>query len=220
MNKLLHGYGVLWDMDGVLVDSGDAHFLSWQAVFTELGEEFSYDLFQKTFGMNNMGILQMIFGERATEKFIKEIGDKKESAFRASIQGNVQLLPGVVYWLNQFKKSGAKQAVASSGPPENIDAIIKAVNIGSYFDALVSGYDMPGKPNPDVFLKAAQSISIKSGNCLVIEDAVAGVEGAKQAEMVCIAVTTTNPREKLSAAQLIVDSLEEIEVGQIKAILL
>ena len=104
-----------------------------------------------------------------------------------------------------------KQAIASSAPPKNIEVLVQELQIGKYFDAIVSGYDIPGKPDPAVFLKAAQQVEVLPENCVVIEDAVAGVEGAKNAGMKCIAVTTTNVAEALSKADLIFDSLVDFK---------
>jgi beta-phosphoglucomutase-like phosphatase (HAD superfamily) len=216
----LNGYGILWDMDGVLVDSGDAHFLSWKEIFNELGLEFSFETFQETFGMNNKGILKKLCGERATDDFIAQVGDRKERLFRDMVRGHVEIFPGVVHWLERFSELGAKQAIASSAPPENISAQLAEVGVEIYLDAIVSGFDMPGKPNPDVFLAAAKEICINPQKCVVIEDAVAGVEGAKRAGMKCIAVTTTNSRDALQGADYVFDSLEELTLEHIKSILL
>jgi beta-phosphoglucomutase len=102
-------------------------------------------------------------------------------------------LPGVLTWLGQFQAWEFKQAITSSAPPENIEFLVVELKIKEYFDEIVSGFDLPGKPNPDVFLNAADSLHINPDNCIIIEDAIAGVEGAKRAGMKCIAVTTTNP---------------------------
>ena len=200
-------YAVLWDMDGVLVDTGDFHFQSWKETFEELDIPFDREDFRITFGMNNAGILERIFGRKPEPDEVTQISNKKESLFRELIKGKAELLPGVLGWLKQFQAWGIKQAITSSAPPENIDVLVAELKIEDFFDATVSGFDMPGKPNPDVFLKAANTLQLRPENCVVIEDAVAGVEGAKRAEMKCIAVTTTNPVSKLAKADYIVEHL-------------
>jgi HAD superfamily hydrolase (TIGR01509 family) len=216
----LEGFGIVWDMDGVLVDSGDAHYLAWKETFSEIGNEFTLEMFQETFGMNNAGILKKLCGDAATNDFIARVGDRKEILFRDMMKGNVKILSGVMHWLNRFSELGAKQAIASSAPPENISALLAEVRVEKFLDAIVSGFDMPGKPNPDVFLAAAKEIRIDPQNCVVIEDAVAGVEGAKRAGMKCIAVTTTNPRDALQVADYVFDSLEELTMDHIKSLFL
>jgi beta-phosphoglucomutase family hydrolase len=203
-------YGVLWDMDGVLVSTGDAHWRAWTKTLTKRGIPFSYEQFQATFGMNNMGILQRLLGEDADPDLVREISEEKESQFRQTVKGNVALMDGVREWLERLDAWEAKQAVASSAPEANIDTLIDELGIRGYFDALVSGTDLPGKPEPDVFLKAARSIDVAPEQCVVIEDAVAGVEAARRAGMRCIAVTTTNPVKKLQGADVVVDRLDKV----------
>jgi beta-phosphoglucomutase-like phosphatase (HAD superfamily) len=100
--------------------------------------------------------------------------------------------------------------VASSAPLENIEATVDELNIRQYFSALISAYSMPGKPDPSVFLEAARQLGVESKQCIVVEDAVAGVTAAKNAGMKCIAVSTTHPKLSLSAADIVVDNLEEL----------
>jgi len=119
-------------------------------------------------------------------------------------------LPGVLTWLERLALLGARQVVASSAPPENIEALIDELCLRAYFPVLLSGFDLPGKPQPDTFLKAASLINVPPAQCVVIEDSVAGVEAARRAGMKCIAVTTTNPASKLSTAELIVESLDQL----------
>ena len=121
--------------------------------------------------------------------------------------------------LGYFQAKGIRQAIASSAPLENIDVLVDELNLRRSFDALVSGYHLIGKPAPDVFLASAQAIGILPQNCLVIEDAVTGVESAKRAGMLCIAVTNTNPAEKLQEADYIVDSLLRLEPGFLEELL-
>ena len=207
MTKYQH-YAVLWDMDGVLVDTGDFHYRSWKETFEELDIPFDKEDFRKTFGMNNAGILEWVFGRKPELDEVTRISDEKEALFRELIKGKAEPLLGVKSWLKQFQTWGIKQAITSSAPPENIEVLVAELKIGEYFDEIVSGFDLPGKPNPDVFLKAAKKLQIPPEKCIVVEDAIAGVEGAKRAGMKCIAVTTTNPAGSLKRADCIFENLE------------
>ena len=200
-------YAVLWDMDGVLVDTGDFHFIAWKKMFDELGLPFDREDFRKTFGMNNAGILEWMFGRKPVPEEVSRISDKKESLFRELVKGKAEPLPGVLDWLKQFQAWGLKQAITSSAPPKNIEVLVAELKIEDFFDAIVSGFDLPGKPNPDTFLKAANILQVSPENCVVVEDAIAGVEGAIRAGMKCIAVTTTNPAGKLAKADYIFENL-------------
>lgn len=205
-----HRYGVLWDMDGVLVDSGEFHFQSWVTALREHGFSLDREQFRRTFGMNNAGIIRLLLGE-SDQHLETPISERKEHLFRQEIRGRAKLLPGVSRMLDLCRRAGFRQAVASSGPPANIDALIEELMVGPFFDALVSGAAMPGKPAPDVFLEASRTIGIPPSHCIVVEDAIAGVQAARNAGMSCIAVTTTNPREALTDADIVVDTLEELD---------
>jgi len=112
--------------------------------------------------------------------------------------------------LHFLKSKGIRQAIASSAPQENIDALMDELVLRDNFEVIVSGEELAGKPAPDVFLAATQAIGIPPQNCLVIEDSVTGVEAAKQARILCLAVTNTYPAEKLYQADYIVDSLLQV----------
>jgi len=204
-------YAILWDMDGVLVDTGEHHYVAWKKTFDELKVPFSKDQFQATFGMNNTGILEIIYGEELPPDQVQKISDRKESLFREAVKGNAKLLPGIGKALKNFSAWGFKQAIASSAPPENIEVLVQELKISKYFGAIVSGFDIPGKPNPAVFLMAANKLGAEPKKCTVIEDAVAGVQGAKNAGMKCIAVTTTNTANALSEADLVLENLVELD---------
>lgn len=209
---------VLWDMDGVLIDTGDLHYLTWKMALEELGYIFSKEQFIATFGKNNDSTLEMLFGARPDPELSMKITDRKETLFREMIKGKAELLPGVLDWLALFKEWGTRQAVASSAPVENIDVLVDELAIRPYFDAIVSGADLQGKPAPDVFLKAAAALEVSPAQCIVIEDTVHGVQGARAAGMRCIAVTTTNPANALSDAHLVLEDLTELDEEKLAAL--
>lgn len=203
-------FGVLWDLDGVLVDTGEAHYYAWAKALDEHQIPFTREQFRATFGMNNAGILQLLLGRAFTPEALAVIGDEKELYFRESIRGRAQLLPGVTDWLARLQAQGVRQAIASSAPPANIEVIVDELNLRPYFEAVVSGADLPGKPDPATFLLAAEKIDCPPRHCLVVEDAVAGVTAAKRAGMKCLAVTTTHPASALQMADLITHRLDAL----------
>jgi beta-phosphoglucomutase family hydrolase len=202
--------GVLWDLDGVLVDTGEFHFQTWSGLFAGYGIPFTHELFRATFGMNNAGILTTLLGHKPTPELLAEISDRKEQRFREAVRGRAQPLPGVLAWLERLKAAGLRQAIASSAPPANIDALVDELGLRAYFEAIVSGFDLPGKPDPALFLKVARLINVPPERCIVVEDAVAGVEAARRAGMKCIAVTTTNPAHALKTADVVVKRLDAL----------
>ena len=203
-------FGVIWDLDGVLVDTGEFHFQSWSRTLGHYEIPFNRDFFRKTFGMNNTGVLTTLLGQTPDPHLLTKIDQEKEQLFRELIRGQAQPLSGVKSWLDRFAGEACHQAIASSAPQANIDALINELSIRKYFQAVVSGADMPGKPDPAVFLEAARQIEIPVERNLVIEDSVAGVEAARRAGMKCVAVLTSHSREALKNAHIVVERLDEL----------
>jgi beta-phosphoglucomutase len=202
--------GVLWDMDGVLVDTGEYHFRAWSQVLPEYGLTMTPEFFRATFGMNNAGLVSRLLGRTPEPEYLAELSERKEAQFRQLLRGHVQPLPGARLWLERLKAEGVPQAIASSAPLANIDAIMDELGLRSYFAVILTGINLPGKPDPTVFLKAARLIDVPPERCVVVEDAVAGVEAAKRAGMWCIAVTTTNPAGALDGAHVVVERLDAL----------
>ena len=205
--------GVIWDMDGVLVDTGEVHFQSWVDTLPDFDIPFTREIFNNTFGMNNEGILKLLRGEDFDPKIMADISERKEASFRRAIHGGLKTMPGVLTLLEAIRYENIPQAIGSSAPQKNIDAVVEELGLNNYFKALISAAEMPGKPDPAVFLTAAQELNAPVTQCVVIEDAITGVEAALQAGMKCIAVTTTNTASSLQAANMVVDQLDELSVG-------
>lgn len=201
---------ILWDMDGVIADSGEAHFLAWQILYRERGQELAYETFAQTFGMTNIPILKAWLGEDTPLEELQALSLRKEQLFREQAREHLRILPGVLDWLKRGRERGYRQAVASSGPMANVVTQVNTLNIADYFDALLSGAFLPNsKPDPAIFLQAAAALGAKPAECLVIEDSLMGLEAARAAGMRCIAVTTTHPASKL-IADIVVDSLAKL----------
>jgi HAD superfamily hydrolase (TIGR01509 family) len=203
---------ILWDMDGVIADTGEAHFMAWQILYRERGETITHEEFARTFGMSNLPILRAWLGDDQPLERLQAVSKRKEKLFRELAHDHTHILPGVIAWLERGRARGYRQAVASSGPMANVVTLVSALDIADYFDALVSGAGLPrSKPDPAVFLQAAAALGAQPTDCLVIEDSLMGIEAAKAAGMRCIAVTTTHPASKLGQADIIVDTLEALK---------
>lgn len=205
-------HGVIWDLDGVLVDTGEFHYISWIETLSRYGIPFTRETFNHSFGMNNEGILRLLLRDNYSDEIFQAISEEKESNFRRAIRGRVKTLPGAISLLTKIEAANIPQAIGSSAPQANIDAIINELGITSYFKAIVSAAEMPSKPDPTVFNTAAQFINALPERCVVFEDAIAGVEAAHRAGMKCVAITTTNEARHLQAADLIIDRFESVSV--------
>jgi beta-phosphoglucomutase family hydrolase len=207
---------VLWDMDGVVADTARQHFQSWQFAFGKHGVKFSEGEFKSVFGQRNDIIIRKIMGAGVNPAMIEKVARDKEEFFRAAVKKDLKPFPGVIKLLITIKDNGIRAAIGSSAPLENIRAVLSGLGIEDYFQALVYGLEVQeGKPSPQVFQLAARKLGAQPGNCIVIEDAVAGVRAAKSGGMHCIAVTNTHPAATLAEADVVVDSLERIGLNQL-----
>jgi HAD superfamily hydrolase (TIGR01509 family) len=202
---------IIWDMDGVLADTGEAHLRAWQVLYGERGQMITREEFMETFGMANGPIIKRWLGKDTPEAEVAQIAARKEALYRDILRGHVRPLPGVLAWLAHARALGWRQVIASSTEMANIIAVIGELGIGNYFDALVSGAFLPrSKPDPGLFMQAAATVGAAPSDCLVVEDAIVGVEAALCAKMRCIAVTTSHPAAKLARADIVVPSLAEL----------
>ncbi len=207
---------VIWDLDGVIIDSGEEHRQAWYRMTKEEGLSLTDGQFWSTFGQRNDAIIQKLWGPLTPER-VKVLADLKEQYFREAISKTAAPLPGAIELLSALHDAGYPQALASSAPVANIELISDVLRLDRYLNALVSGETVPhGKPAPDIFLKAAERLGVKPEYSLVIEDAVAGVEAAHAGGMRCIAVAGDRDLAGLRAAELMVKSLTEVSVEQIR----
>jgi beta-phosphoglucomutase len=206
---------VLWDLDGVIVDTDIHHYQSWISVLPRYGLTLSPELHKQTFGMNNAQILRLISSDGLTAKEMLAIGMAKEAHFRVLVAHGLQPMAGVENWLGCFENWGLRQAIASSAPMDNIMAILNTLQLIDYFQAIVSGHDLLAKPDPAVYREAAARIDVAAQHCLVIEDALVGVAGAQAAGMRVIAVATTFSAAELEHADIVLDSLDQLDPAQL-----
>ena len=202
---------VIFDVDGVLVDSYQAHFRSWQILFNELNIDFTEQQFRNTFGRRSEEILAMFYGDTLSSDQIAEYDDHKEAVYRDILREDVPLIDGAVDLIDQLRKAAFSLGVGSSGPRENILLSLERLDRAHVFGAVITRADVSrGKPDPQVFQLAAAGLDIPADECFVVEDAPAGVEAANRAGMTSIALTGTATRHELSHATLVVDSLREL----------
>lgn len=200
-----HRLAILWDMDGTILDTKTCHYISWRDVLRQHGFDLTEGLFNEHFGRNNASILPIYLGYEPDPELANEMISEKEVLFREMAPSESRMFPGVESWLKTAQSLGIRQAIASSGSLENIKVMADAFGISSYFTQVVSGAELPAKPEPDVFLVAAKAVGVSPDHCLVVEDSIPGINAAKRAGMKCIALTSTNPASRLGQADETVD---------------
>lgn len=211
--------GFIFDWDGVVIDSHAAHEESWELLFKELGQPMPEGFFKATFGMRNQQIIPEYFSFVKADDLpeILRLGDRKEVLYREILRRDgITPLPGVVALLEEMRSLSIPRCVGSSTPRKNIDTIIEMAGLQGLFDDIVSADDVTaGKPDPQVFLKAAGKIGREPTRCIVFEDAFVGIEAGKRAGMKVVAVATTHPIEKLTEADVALPNLAGVTVEQV-----
>ena len=214
-------YAVIFDMDGVLVDTYHAHYQSWLKMAEAEGLGFTEEEFAQTFGRTSREIIAHFWGTGYTDEQIAELDDRKEEAFRRIIAADFPAMPGAHALLGRLHGAGFKLAVGSSGPPENVDLVLDRLGTRRLFDAVITATDVTrGKPDPQVFLLAAGRLGVPPERCAVVEDAAPGIAAAEAAGMTSIGLTSTGrTAESLAAATLVVGSLAELSVDAVRRLI-
>ena len=211
-NNLL---GVVWDLDGVIVDSAEAHNASWVAMARDFGVPYDPERdFRAIFGKHNTDIIGGLWNITEAAR-VEEMAQSKERYFR-NAAAHLKPLSGVLELMQDLHERGWKQEIGSSAPIENIELLLKATGTARFMEAIASGNDVTrGKPDPEVFLIAFRRMGVAPRNGVVIEDAPAGVEAAIRAGAACVAVTNTQTAEALkkAGAHLVVASLTEVNTS-------
>ena len=212
--------GALFDWDGVIIDSHNQHEKSWSKLAEEENEVLPDNFFKMTFGMRNENIIPNFFGnciDVTNQEEVTRLADRKEEIYREIIiSDGIEPLPGVRDLLQSLMSEEIACSIASSTPIANIETVMGMIGLSDYFDAITAAEDVSnGKPNPEVFLKAAEKIKVDPKHCVVFEDAHVGIEAGLAANMQVIAVATTHPVESLGNAHMVTENLESIDAEKI-----
>jgi HAD superfamily hydrolase (TIGR01509 family) len=213
-------FAVIFDMDGVLVDSYQAHFESWKRTYGEIDVQYSEAKFAGDFGRTSRDILRRTLGDELTVERVRELDGRKEAFYREILRENFPAMDGATELIQALAASNFRLAIGSSGPPENVALVVELLTGSEHFSATVTGADVThGKPDPQVFLIAAERLGVPPARCAVVEDAVHGITAAKRAGMTAIALTGTVQRAELAAADAVVDSLRQLSPERIGALI-
>ena len=194
--------GLLFDMDGTLVDNLAYHFKAFDAYAQREGFTLLEPVSLKINGMHSNDIFPLLLGDKVVAEYgLDRLNREKEEVYREMYRPNIEPIVGIMEFLKAAKAAGVKCAIGSSGCRENVQMIIDGLGLDGLIDASISGSDVThGKPHPEIFTKAHEALGLKAEECVVVEDAVNGILAGVAAGCKCIAVTTTATAEVLTEA--------------------
>jgi beta-phosphoglucomutase len=205
----------IFDHDGVLVDSLAHHQDAWIELGRQSGLPITAEFVKATFGMANPSMFERLLGRPLDPQTLSDYIEIKESVYRDLARGNIVLLPGIRTLIDGLTTSGVALAIGSSGIRRNLELTVESCGLDGRFSAISSIEDVTkGKPDPEIFLVAAQKAGIDPARAVVFEDATFGIIAAKAAGMRAVGVTTTNTAEALheAGADEVVETFEGYDV--------
>jgi HAD superfamily hydrolase (TIGR01509 family) len=212
MNKK---FAILFDMDGVIVDSNPYH----KAALVQFCEQHGYhltdaELRQKIYGRTNKEWITNLFDGQVTPAQVAQYADEKEALYRQLYQHDIVAVPGLPGFLAELAAGGVPLAIATSAPRANVDFTLGKTGLGQYFDIILDdSFVEHGKPNPEIYLKTAAAVGFAPADCVVFEDSIAGVRAGKAAGCRVVAIGTTHTREELPEADLYVPDFQGLTIA-------
>ena len=187
-------------MDGTLADTMPYHQRAWDALFANMDVTVDRDdFFQWSAGLTNREILPRVLGNDYPLDALLAASEKKEAHYRELYRPAMVTIAGTIPFLQRATNAGYLRAVGTAAPPGNVDLVLDGLHLRDYFQAVVGAADVSrGKPDPEIFLMAAAKLGVAPANCVVFEDAPAGIEAARRAGMPCVVVTTTLTRAQIA----------------------
>lgn len=201
----MSSYAVIFDMDGVIIDSNPYHKISLRQFCEKYGFHLSdEELIKKVYGRTNKEWIANLFGNLSKEE-LSHYGEEKETLFREVFKNDIRALEGLPEFLENLKQNNIPIAIGTSAPRSNVDFVLAHTNLGEYFSVILDEADVEhGKPNPEIYLKVAARLGYEPSRCIVFEDSLSGVESARRAGAKVIGVATTHSIEELSHTDFII----------------
>ena len=214
MNNRIHA--LIFDCDGVVVDSNRLHVETWRETAAAHGYPMADPEHIGKCGLRTIAVIRDLLRWPVDEEEAVRLGEEKESRYRECIRaGGIEPIAGVRETLEKAAALGLPCALGSSAPRENARLCLESLGLAPFFKAVVTGEDVErGKPHPDIFLAAARKLGVPPEECLVIEDAPAGVEAAHRARMRAIALLTSHTPEELAAADALARDFRDPAFGE------
>jgi beta-phosphoglucomutase len=203
---------IIFDMDGVLIDSYEMHKKAWNTISKEIGFQLNDKEFKKIFGLTSYeGVRAVKDLKNMNEDELNNFVDRVDRKFRELFRNEVQIINGSIDFVKLLKQKRYPIAIATSAPRENVKSFLGEVRIWNLFNVVVSGDDVhKGKPDPEIYLRTASLLNTDPKECLVFEDSLMGIESAKKAGMTCVAISSTHEKSELKNADFVIDEFTNI----------
>ena len=214
----MKNFAVIFDMDGTMVNNTPYHYRTWQVMFEKygLGEITPQTYYAEFSGVPVFDNVVRVFGNQRDNEGLNQLVKEKEVIYQGLYSPEAAPINGLVDFLKELKQNGIKIAIASSASMHDIDFILERIHVREYFDVIIDGSQVDkGKPNPDIFLKAAEHLQTSPQNCAVIEDSIAGIKAGNAAGMKVIGITTGNTAEKLQPSALVIDDFTGLSIEKL-----
>lgn len=216
MNKK-YSFAIIFDMDGVVVDNTKYHILTWQGFAKQFGVNVSAKTVREKFiGRFGREIIKIIVRKNLPAAQIEKLDKKRESYYRKIYAKAIKPVAGLPDFLKLLKLNNIKIALATAAPPANVKFTLTKTGLKKYFKIVIDSTGVKrGKPNPDIFLKAAKKLKVNPKNCIVFEDAFMGIEAAKRAGMKVVGVATSHPTKELKHTDLVIKNFSQINLNKL-----
>jgi beta-phosphoglucomutase family hydrolase len=210
---------VIFDLDGTLVDNNPYHLEAWKRYLKKIGRELSEEEYNTSFnGRTNKDVVEYIHKRQMTNEEAAPYYLEKEALYRELYQPFIAPVPGLLDFLQEIDNAGIPMAIATSGITVNIDFMFEHIPVKHFFKAVInSTHIRKGKPDPEIYLKAAEALDAHPDKCVVFEDAIVGIEAAKAAGMKVVALTTTHSADELHKADRIIHDYTEINLSTLRS---
>lgn len=210
----------IFDIDGTMIDNNEFHLKAWRQYLKEIGREMSDEEYKENInGKTNQDATEYIYGKKLSKEEAEKYYLKKEEIYRQMYAPHVKPVEGLLELLQLLQSKNIPIAIATSGIMVNIDFMFDHIPMRQYFKEIIYSEDIKkGKPDPEIFLKAAEALNVDPAKCVVFEDSLAGVEAGKAAGMKVVAVTTTHPKDELNDADEVVSDFTSVTVERLNGL--
>lgn len=214
-------FAVIFDMDGVIIDSNPYHKIAWKTFCEQHGFDLRDDYLEENiYGRTDKDALPILFNRQLDPELIQEYGDEINATYRDVYSPYIKPLNGFVNFLEMLKKNNIPYAIATSAPPVNVEYVLSHLKLVSDFNTIIDATQITNsKPDPEIYLTASSRLGIKAANCIVFEDSLSGIESAQAAGMKVVGLTTTHNSGELMQTDLIVDDFTNITVKTLEKLI-